>query len=240
MSFDLAVWWEPGPITAQRAQAIYYWLIGEGDDLDSSNFDLRSHDAVAAFEEALIEQFPRIGDVAEEDLDATPWSMDPWFAPDHVLLTIRWAWADELSAVVRNLATEHGLVVWDPQARKVHQIDDLEPGSTRPVLTLCDGSLVDAPTPAEVARAIGTLSKDNWFAILDKGDEVYLQVGVGGGEGVGDLPAGRYNLERRDGAADRHYRHETDNVGTVLRAFQGFAVGHVDWAADVTWERMAF
>lgn len=237
MSFDLAVWWEPKPITAQRAMETYRWLLGESDD---SDFDVRPHDAVGVFARDLISRFPKLSDLTDDELETSPWAMDPHLSSSHVLMTISWLRADEVFSLASALATEHGLVMFDPQAAGVVQVNDLEPSPERPVLQMCDGSLVDTPSPVEVAGALGTLGKANWFAILEAGDEVYIQVGVGGSDGVGDLPEGWFNLERRDGDAERHYRHETENLSTVIRVFQGFAAGSADWAADVTWERMTF
>jgi hypothetical protein len=109
------------------------------------------------------------------------------------------------------------------------------------VMTLCDGTVIDAPSRAKVSRALETLSKKNWYAILDRGDEVYMQVGVGGGEGTGThVPVGAYNLEHRAGDVDAHYRHETTDLKTVIQAFQEFASGDDDWVKRLTWERVHF
>lgn len=118
------------------------------------------------------------------------------------------------------------------------------PTRQRTVMTLCDGTVIDAPSAAKVARALATLSKKNWYAILSRGDdvdEVYVQVGVGGGEGTGaHVPVGAYNLEHRDGDADKHYRHQTTDLKAVIEAFQAFASGDDGWTKRLTWERVDF
>jgi hypothetical protein len=100
---------------------------------------------------------------------------------------------------------------------------------------MADGSVIDRPDPQAVSTWVGRLSSANWYAILERGPEHYLQAGVGRNAGV---PGGRYALERRDGSAERHYRGVVVSLDVVVEAFVGFASGRLDWAERLDWQRV--
>src|SRR2546423_15435289 len=126
VSFDLAVWAEDAPVTAQRAGATYRRLCA-GDPSG-----LVADGRVGAFVAELLARFPET-----DDLDAHPWASTVDTSACHALLPITRSRAADVVPVVYELAARHGLVVFDPQARAVHQA----PTALR--LRMADGSVVD-------------------------------------------------------------------------------------------------
>ncbi|WP_146073616.1 hypothetical protein [Amycolatopsis sp. CA-126428] len=99
------------------------------------------------------------------------------------------------------LAERHSLVLYDPQGGAVYA-----PPAARgdPVLVLssCDGSRIENPGAADIAAALGRLSAENWFAVLDRGDH-YIQAGFGEQAAA---RGGWFALEHREGLPHRHFR----------------------------------
>ena len=123
MSFDLGVWYSERPLTDKEAADIYLnlcqnWPFLEGDKPN-----------VVAFYNELIQRWPEIDTVPEEKIDDTnycPWSC----ALDHsgmaVVMPCVWPMADAVATFVRGLASTHALVLFDPQANRVHLPDHLK------------------------------------------------------------------------------------------------------------------
>ena len=70
-----------------------------------------------------------------------------------------------------------------------------------------------------VRKALTRLSADNYFAVLTRSDDWYIQAGYGE---RADTRHGWYALERRDGTPEEHYRAEISSIEDVIRAFAGF------------------
>lgn len=228
MSFDLAVWAEDAAVTAQEAEAKYRRLCA-GD-----RSGLVADGRVEAFCRALLGRFPEAADVADDDVERYPWASGLDMSGGHVLLPITRSRVAEVAPVVYELAADHELVCFDPQVRAVHHPPGLQQaGQLR--LTMADGSVYDHPDALTLRNKVGKLTRVNWYAILERRPEHYLQVGLGRSAGV---PDGRYALERRDGSADRHYRCVVTDLGEVVEAFVGFAGGLV-WTERFAWQRVA-
>ncbi|WP_433467051.1 hypothetical protein [Spirillospora sp. CA-128828] len=225
MSFDLSVWREETPITASVAGEKYRQFC---DGMPNGETDPR----VADFLTGLRARFPDLKD----DLESSPWNSDPWVGSDHVILTAAWSRADEIEAVVKRLAAEHELVLYNPQEEIVRNPPVLLslPGQT---LSMCDGSALHKPAGAALREALHTLSPRNWFAILDVAEQVYVQVGLGPNAG---LDEGVYSLEHRDGSPERHRRHVTTDLEAVIAAFEAVAANEPDWTERLTWEPLTF
>jgi hypothetical protein len=228
MSFDLAVWAEDAAVTTQEAEAKYRRLCA--GDRSGLVVDGR----VEAFCVALLGRFPEAADVADGDVESYPWASGLDMSAGHALLPITRSRAAEVAPVVYELAAGHELVCFDPQAQAVHHPPGLQSaGQLR--LSMADGSVLDHPDALALRNNVGRLSPANWYAILEREPEHYLQVGLGRNAGV---PDGRYALEHRDGSADRHYRCVVTDLGEVVEAFVSFA-GGLAWADQFAWQRVA-
>jgi len=124
MSFDLAVWHTEQPLTYEQASDIYLRLCEEWPYLGGGNA------AVQSFYEELIQHWPEIDSIPEEkvgDFDVSPWSC----ALDHsgmaVIMACVWPQASEVAEYVTALARKHGLLLFDPQARRVILPEHLTP-----------------------------------------------------------------------------------------------------------------
>ncbi|MGI5179025.1 hypothetical protein ACQEVZ_22090 [Dactylosporangium sp. CA-152071] len=107
MSFDLAVWYQVGPLTGDEAFAIYERLA------DGIVGVVEPSPAIAAFLEDLLEVFP------DDDDDSAPWAAGIYSTDACVLLAISWSRAEEVARVVERLAAKNALTVYDPQSHLV-------------------------------------------------------------------------------------------------------------------------
>lgn len=215
MSFDLAAWYEPSPITTNQAIERYLGFVEE-------DIAVEPPARLVAFERDLMAEYPQGED--------SPWSVEPAVTDSAVFMSVVWSRANEFVEYARALADRHGLVLVDLQDHEVRH-----PSSMRFDLTLamCDGSRTDNPTPEAIAEALRKLSHRNWFAVLERGD-TYVQVGLGEPAGV---PVNWYALEYREGSADQHFRVEVCVLDTVIAAFTGFARQDA-WRARFTWRKV--
>jgi hypothetical protein len=229
VSFDLYVWGSPCPATAQQAGRIC-------DELAASNTNSVSADArVRDFAQELLGRFPALESLADEDLGASPWRMTPGVSASHVIMTISWSRAQEMTKFVLGLAATRGLVCFDPQASVVHN-------PPRPAvadglrLELCDGGVVDRPDPAALGTLLQTLSPRNWYACLESGSGWYVQVGIG--PNAGNVPDGKFALEYREGGPEHHRRTLAASLADVVVAFEGFASGDPAWKDSFSWSHL--
>jgi hypothetical protein len=140
VSFDLYVWGSPQPATAEQAERICRELAA--GNTSSVNADAR----VQGFARELLGQFPALESLADEELEASSWSMTPEISASHVIMTISWSRAQEVAEFVFALAASRGLVCFDPQASVVHNPPGQAlAGGLR--LEFCDGGVVDRPPP---------------------------------------------------------------------------------------------
>ena len=114
MSFDLAVWFESAPITNEEATQKYL-RFAEGDVADASE-----HPGVERFLEELSARYPDLDELADEQIDDSPWSCGFDRSGAHVLMCMRWGVPKEVLDLIAALAEEHGLVLYDPQGSEVH------------------------------------------------------------------------------------------------------------------------
>ena len=113
MSFDLAVWHAESQPTNEEAAAIYLELCENWPYLQGD------HPSVAAFYQELTQRWPEIDTVPEDrvgDFDYCPWSCALSHSGMAVVMSCVWPKADEVAAFVRELASRHGLVLFDPQS----------------------------------------------------------------------------------------------------------------------------
>ncbi|NES14895.1 MULTISPECIES: hypothetical protein [Micromonospora] len=228
MSFDLFVWHEPTPISAAEARAkLDRW----GDD-DRGVF--AAHPAVLRFHEALLRRFPALEDLTEQDIDALGvWSMTPDRSDSIVVASCVWSRADEVWDAVVDLATEHGLVCYEPG---YHLLNPNAPGYT-PAFVLTAAGLPTIPDPdgPRLQWTLRRLDNDNHFAVLDRADGWWAQAGYGPRAGAA---GGTWAIEYREGAEGPHYRTETTDISEAVEFLQGFLTGDSSVRQRHAWQRL--
>jgi hypothetical protein len=242
MSFDLAVWFEPGRISASAAAETYKSLCDGGP----SAAGVVAHDAVTAFHRALVVDFPELPESAADfsQAEASPWTAGLDVSDAHVIMPISWGRADATATAVLDLAGRHGLVCFDPQAEVLHlppALRGTDGGADGPdgadALNLqpCVGLKIEDPDLDVIERAVRRLSPENWFLILEKPNGRFVQVGQGPDAGVA---VGEFAVEHRDGSMERHYRCVLNDRDQVTAIFTEFASGAEAWSVDARWESL--
>lgn len=228
MSFDLWVWREEQPVTADAALLKYRWLTSE-EEWSGPEPEMVHDDRVGAFHAEILSVYPALEDVAEGD---SPWSMTPSLEPSGcVAMCMGYAESGEAAPVIVETAMRHGLVCFDPQVVRVHNPPEIV-NSDGLHLVFFDGGTVNEPSSQDLPRLLRLITDRNWFAYLDARPGWYVQAGLG--ERAGGAPEGMYGVEYREGSADRHFRYVTGDFGEMVNAFQGFVDGRDDWKADFT------
>ncbi len=115
MSFDIGVWFNPGPMSQQDAANRYLAL--RQADLGG----LESSKRLSHFVAELTQHFPQIDDVAEEDLDDCPWNSAFDMSGGHVIMSMDAGMAQDVLPTLLRLALEHGLITFNPQTGELHQ-----------------------------------------------------------------------------------------------------------------------
>ena len=113
MSFDLAFWHQKSVPTVEEAAQIYDQLV------DGLSGVVEANSAVEDFHKAMISVFP---DLAEENMDESPWTSPLYVTSECVIATISWSRSGEVPSVLLDLASRHGLTTYDPQEQAVYGI----------------------------------------------------------------------------------------------------------------------
>jgi hypothetical protein len=226
VSFDVYVWHENEPISADVARA----KLDRWDDDEAGVFV--AHSAVGSFYAALIDRFPPLESFSDDDIDRLGvWSVTPERSDAIVVASFRWSRADEVRAAVVALAAEYGLVCYDPVYRIVNPN---VPGYLAP-FTLESARFPAIPDPDDqrLEWMMSKVGRDNEFAILQRADGWFVQVGYGTFAGVAN---GSYALEYQEGSLDRHFRSETIDRTAAVRLLQEFRVGVDTWKRRHRWQ----
>jgi hypothetical protein len=227
MSFDLYVWHEDQPITAEDAYAKL-----EAWDDDETPDPFKPHPSVGRFCDALLERFPALESLSDDDLDRLGvWSVTPDHSDTMVPLSCVWSRAGEVYATVQALAVEHGLVCYEPGH---HVLNPNAPGYDPP-FTLSSESLPTILDPDErrLEWMIGKVGRDNRHVTLERRDGWFVQVGYGEAAGVRQ---GTYALEYQEGSPDRHFRCQTTDGHEALRLLKEFRSGDETWKRRHPWQ----
>jgi hypothetical protein len=121
MSYDLAVWYSPERIPAERAAELYKSLCA--GDLSS----IEPSRAIEAFVKELSSRYPQLDEVPDDQVDDSPWSCGFDVSDRHVLLTMSTSHLEEVGPFVQSLAEKHRLFLFDPQTREVYVPTSLPP-----------------------------------------------------------------------------------------------------------------
>ncbi|WP_326636428.1 hypothetical protein OG884_24120 [Streptosporangium sp. NBC_01755] len=207
MSFELAVWHEPKPITREHAEDVFQ-TFRHGK---SHGVSLRPEEPGASLsgEQEPAETHPGVVAFVERLPEAEPLSAD--FA----LVTVDLERADEVAAEVFALAAECGLVCYDPQRGLVH---NLSPRGVYPTMEMRtgDGMIVVAPDLGLISDALATMSPQNPFTALVVFGEHFVQ---------SSPEISGYELEYKDSVRDRMFRTHIPDLEAVQTAFIEYATG---------------
>jgi len=139
----------------------------------------------------------------------------------HVVLSIK----DGAVPSIRYLAAKHRLVCYEPSRRAV-----LNPPLLRRAgafeLTFCVGHSIDDPSPQHLAAAVRGLTEQNWFIVLNDGDEHFVQVARSNG---GHL------MEYKD---EGLFQTEVPDADVVIEALCEHAAG-APWRDRFEWRPVA-
>ncbi|WP_229072098.1 hypothetical protein [Actinoplanes sp. DH11] len=220
MSFELYVWHEPAPISADIAEAkVRRWA-------DEQMFT--PHESVSALRAELLRRFP-LSDVGKGVWDRPPNESDAVLA-----LSCVWSRAGEFGEAVRDLAAAYGLVCYEPRS---HILDPNAPGDRAAfTLTSADWPMVHDPDDDQLERAARGLGSDNFYALLERSDGHFAQVGYGASAGA---PPGVYALEHRAGRDGEHVRAETPEVAEAIRFLLEFRAGEESWRTRHAWRLLS-
>ncbi|MGW3790542.1 hypothetical protein ACWD8I_05125 [Micromonospora arida] len=174
---------------------------------------LAAHPAVGRFYDALLDRFPPLESLGDDDIDRLGvWSMTPERSDAIVAVSCVWSRADEVGTAVLTLAAEHGLICYEPG---YHVVNPNAPGHAA-LFTLSSQSLPTMPDPnaGRLKWIIGQVGENNGYVILERADGWFVQVGYGDAAGV---PTGTYALEYQEGSNDPHFRCQTTDREAALR-----------------------
>ena len=146
MSYDLAVWEGPRPAGNQVALAVYIelytQLTGGAGVLKAL---VEPHPAIVAYVHALLDRWP---DITEEAGENGPWSDGPLIgnaSGNLFYFGMAFSMADEASEFAAQLASQRGLVCFDPQLGRFRPFHD------------ADGPPADVSLPSITCAACGLL-----------------------------------------------------------------------------------
>ncbi|WP_063763933.1 hypothetical protein [Actinoplanes subtropicus] len=230
MSYDLAVWEGDRPANdaaaAAEFEALYARFVESAESVEPTA-------RIAAYVAALLDRYPDIDTDAGDD---SPWSSGPLLSEASgplVYFPMVWSRCDEVSAWAAEVAEQHGLNCYDPQQ------EQLRTSWSQPwrfELTSAHGRAFRDPDADIIRRVLTRLSADDYFAVLTRSDDWYIQVGYGERAGTWH---GWYALERRDGAPEEHYRVELTSGEEVISAFTSFLQDDPAISRRFAWQRYA-
>lgn len=117
MSYDLAVWEGHTPSTNADALAIYRRVLAR---MQASPRE-EPTPAIRAYVDALLAKWP---DLDEPDGDDSPWNSAPLIneaSGDAIYFGMVWSQAEQASEFAVQVAADHGLVCFDPQAEELRR-----------------------------------------------------------------------------------------------------------------------
>jgi hypothetical protein len=123
MSCDYGVWYSKTSLTDEEAAKIYVGLCEEWPFLEGEN------QAARAFYNDLTRRWPELDTIPDEKMDDKgycPWSCKISHSGTAVVTACVWSMADQVGSFVKDLATRHQLVFYDPQSERVHLPEHLK------------------------------------------------------------------------------------------------------------------
>ena len=96
------------------------------------------------------------------------------------------------------------------------------------------GPSIAQPSADEVELQVRRLGDGLDHLVLDVGGESYVQAAAGGRYGI---PAGVFQVERREGGPDLHFRCEVGTLDEVAEIFRGYPLNQDAWGSR-HWEQI--
>lgn len=147
-------------------------------------------------------------------------------APTGVAVPTTYANVDDNLVVLLRLAARHGLVLVDLTADSVHR---LTPGLPVGVMA-GDGTRLGSLTHGRLESLLEGLPASAPWLVLERDSAVYAQ--------TRRRPDGVFDLEYRDGSADRHFGTVVADATEVLDRLWGWLTDQPDWTANADWQRV--
>jgi hypothetical protein len=135
----------------------------------------------------------------------------------HVVLSIK----DSAVPSIRYLAAKHRLVCYETERRAVLNPPLLRRSGAYE-LAFCVGHSIDDPSPEHLAAAVHGLTEENWFIVLNDGDEHFVQVARSNGTHL---------MEYKD---DGLFQTEVADADIVIAALCDHAAG-APWRDRFQW-----
>jgi hypothetical protein len=223
MSFDLAVWRPTEQLNAESASRFYADLCSRPFQSFVPGVEMQD------FVNAVVERYSALRGTSDP-----PWAAEPDIGEDCALMPIQSALAADVSPIIRGLARARRLVCFDPQRSVVVY----QPASENVVafnpltLELSDGRVIDGPTDALIEVSVRGLSEVNWFVVLERRENYFIQAGYGDKAGV---PRGNYAIEYRDGSPEMHWRTLSSSLNELVSAFLEYSRGDMEWTRAFAW-----
>lgn len=146
VSYDLAVWEGPRPASNEAAlgvyRQLYSQLVGGAEALRAP---VEPTPAIAAYVHTLLDRWP---DITEDAGENSPWSDGPLIgnaSGNLFYFGMVLSMADEASEFAARLASQRGLICFDPQLGRLRPFDD------------ADGDAADVSLPTVTCASCGKL-----------------------------------------------------------------------------------
>ncbi len=110
--YDLGVFYTEHPQSDSMAMDRYIAFCEQNDLTTYIEPNLK----VKNFVQDLTKTYPQLNDWPEDDIDNCPWSNDFDISEGHVIISMSFSRAEEISNLIIQLATKYGLVGIDPQS----------------------------------------------------------------------------------------------------------------------------
>jgi hypothetical protein len=217
MSYDMAFWYEEGPIAASVASSKYDRMVPGATGVAAHNQRLDD------FYHAMIERYPNL---TMENMDVSPWTAPVDYTSEWVQVNISWPRSRTgVVADLLELARRYEITSYDPQSGIVYAPSDI-------LLKLSNGKIFPNPDRRDVEQAIRSISRDKLFVILDFTSQRFVQAAHGPSVGASNH---NYVIEFRDGDERTHRMTAVDDVRQVIFAFSESLQGGTEWREDFIW-----
>jgi hypothetical protein len=222
MTFQLGVWHADTPLSLGAAGEIFDRVAAGKDP------GVKPAPAMKAFFNQLLRRYPTLDQWPDDNVADCPWEVQPRFNPAYVIFTLLPAHAEQLEAVIIDMALEHDMTVYDPQTPDLHMPPRLEDQTFWRLETLSN-ELVD-PAPQDVQAALAQLRDDGQsYVLLSQCATAYIQA---------VLDQGEYVVEYRDKDSGELFQAIHKDLAPVSAAFAAYRRGESGWRDTLAWEQV--
>jgi enolase len=126
MSHDLGFFTYKSEATIEDIRKVYL------DSSDGKEAFWPSSSEIIAFKKFLIEKYPSINSLEDDELDENPWSCEFDQGEGYIIVSMVFSKSEEVTDYILTLLKEYQLIVYDPQDDKAYLGNDLLPESKAP------------------------------------------------------------------------------------------------------------